>query len=428
MSRKLFARRLRIPTIAALAVLAAAVAAPAHATPAAADNVEALVAEATRQSPLVAAARSHWQAQDKVPIQLSTLPDPEISLQHFTVGSPQPFSGYETSDFYYSGFGASQEIPGPGKLALRARQAEKDADLARAQYEAAQRSVAEKVREACFNLFYFGKAAMLLNENRAELERIEQITESDYRVGRGNQQAVTEAQLQMTAILREIEMNRQETNQQQADLKAVLGREVDTADIKVGDLTPTTLQIEPARVRELADAGSPDLEMARAMAARSNDALDLAHHDYIPDFSLAYMYQKTGPHMRDYYMLTLGAKIPLYFWRKQKPAVEQAVLEKEAASQAMRAARLGADSGASREQIAIRTADRIITLYRDGLIPQSEASRAAALAGYRTGKVDFQTLMSAVIEALNLKQEYFRAIADHEIAIAKLREIIGEQS
>jgi hypothetical protein len=29
---------------------------------------------------------------------------------------------------------------------------------------------------------------------------------------------------------------------------------------------------------------------------------------------------------------------------------------------------------------------------------------------------------------LNLNQEYFRAIADHEIAIAKLKEIIGDQS
>ena len=48
--------------------------------------------------------------------------------------------------------------------------------------------------------------------------------------------------------------------------------------------------------------------------------------------------------------------------------------------------------------------------------------------GFAEGKVDFQTLLSAVIDVLNLNQEYFRAIADHEIAIAKLKEIIGDQS
>jgi cobalt-zinc-cadmium efflux system outer membrane protein len=85
-------------------------------TPTSSDRLRALVDEALARSPVVLAARSHWQAQTKVPIQASTLPDPEVSLQHFTVGSPQPFSGYENSDFYYTGFGVSQDIPGPGKL------------------------------------------------------------------------------------------------------------------------------------------------------------------------------------------------------------------------------------------------------------------------------------------------------------------------
>jgi len=395
---------------------------------ASASNVEELVAEAMRSSPLIAAARSHWSAQEKVPRQVSTLPDPELALQHFTVGSPQPFSGYETSDFYYTGFGATQEIPGPGKLGLRAQQAQREAEFARAQYEAAQRSVAEKVREACFNLFYLRKASAVLVENRAELVRVEQITETGYRVGRGNQQDVTKAQLQLTQMLREIEMNREQIDAQQAELKATIGRETDTRDIEIGEITPSAFDLDSTRIHALAAVRSPALRMAQAMASRSDDSLALARHDYIPDFSVGYMYQKTGPRTRDYYMLSLGAKIPLYFWRKQRPAVEQAVLEKQAASEQFRAARLDAASGVDRQIVAIRTAERIITLYRDGLIPQSSATRAAAYAGYSSGKVDFQTLLSAVIDVLNLNQEYFRAIADHEIAIAKLKEIIGDQS
>ncbi|HYL57372.1 MAG TPA: TolC family protein [Candidatus Acidoferrales bacterium] len=420
---------MRIRRIAVLVALASAIARPAHAaTAATADNVETLVAEAMRQSPLVAAARSHWQAQDKVPIQVSTLPDPEVSLQHFTVGSPQPFSGYETSDFYYTGFGAMQEIPGPGKLKLRGIQAGRDTDVARAQYEAAQRSVAEKVREACANLFYFGKASALLERSRIELQQIERITEDGYRAGRGSQQDVVKAQLEITAMLREIEMNREQAGEQQAGLKAILGRDTDSRDIQVADVQPAEFAVDAQHARALAAAESPALRMAQAMASRSKDSLDLAHNDYVPDFSLGYMYQKTGPHMRDYYMLTLGAKVPLYFWRKQTPAVEQAALEKEAAAEQLRAARLDTLSGVDRQIVAIRTSDRIITLYRDGLIPQSEATRAAAYASYASSKVDFQTLLSAVIDSVNLNQEYFRAVADREIAIAKLKEIIGDQS
>lgn len=51
-------------------------------------------------------ARNHWQGTTKVPRQMGTLDDPQIFVQEFTLGSPAPGSGYETSDFYYTGFGA----------------------------------------------------------------------------------------------------------------------------------------------------------------------------------------------------------------------------------------------------------------------------------------------------------------------------------
>jgi len=80
------------------------------------SNLDCLVREGIEHNPGVVAAREHWEALKRLPIQMRTLPDPQIQLQEFTVGSPKPSSGYETSDFYYTGFGASQDIPGPGKL------------------------------------------------------------------------------------------------------------------------------------------------------------------------------------------------------------------------------------------------------------------------------------------------------------------------
>ena len=92
-------------------------------------------------------------------------------MQQLTVGSPQPFSGYETSDFYYTAFGMSQDIPGPGKLGLRARQAGKEADTAHDAYLVQQRQVTEQVRENYFNLFYLRKMLDSLHETRSEVDR-----------------------------------------------------------------------------------------------------------------------------------------------------------------------------------------------------------------------------------------------------------------
>jgi len=392
-----------------------------------AARLRALVDEALARSPVVLAARSHWQAQTKVPIQASTLPDPQVSLQHFTVGSPQPFSGYESSDFYYSGVGIAQEIPGPGKLRLQKAEAERDAEFAKHRYEVAEREVEERVKEIYFELFYHRRTLEILDRNQGELQQVQQIAEARYRVGQGLQQDLIKAQLQTTEILKEHAMHHQEEDQEQLELKQLLGRDPDSRNIEIGDVEVTHLQIDASQLAELAGVGSADLAATRAMEARSEEALKLAHKGYWPDFSIGYTYEKTGPKFRDYYMLNLGAKVPLYFWRKQTPAIEQAALEAVSAHAQTRATQLQVSSNAESSLVAMRTAERIMSIYRDGLIPQAETSRASAMSAYRVGKVDFQTLLSSVLDLQNLRQEYYRSLADHEIAVAKIQQVIGDR-
>ena len=390
--------------------------------------IDALVAEAMRSNPEIAGARSHWQGTTRVPQQMGTLDDPQVFVQEFTVGSPAPGSGYETSDFYYTGFGFSQDIPGPGKLRLREQRAQKDSDYAHANLESVERRVVEKVRETGLNLFYLTRVGDLLEGTRADLQTVDQGAKEQYRTGMAQQQDVLKAQLAATTIMKDSEMNRGDIAATEASLKALLGREQDAPDIAIADASPTSFNLPEARLGDAADVGSADLKMARATLAGSKDALDLARHDYWPDFSLGYQYNKTGPGFRDYYMLTVGAKIPLYFWRKQTPAVEQAAEEKQSAESQLRAARLSAVSDLRSAAVEARSHEHIISLYRDGLIPQAESTLSSATAAYRTGKVDFQTLLSAVIDLLNLREGYYRAVADHEIAVARVKQIIGEQS
>ncbi len=390
--------------------------------------LDALISEALAHSPIIAAARTHWQALTRAPVQAATLPDPTLGLQQLTVGSPQPFSGYETSNFYYTGFGFSQDIPGPGKLRLRAQLAEKEAEAARDAYLVQEREVIEQVRETYFNLFYLRKMLDALRATQSELDRVTQTTQAQYRVAMAQQQDVLKAQLAQTGILKDLEMNQEEFQQGQASLKAVLGREPDSPDVEIGEITPTSIAMPDLRLRQLALANSPVLQQAHAIQERSQAALAIAKRDYVPDFNVGYAYQKTGPGLRDYYMLSLGVRVPLYFWRKQTPALEQAVLEKQSTSADSYSKRLSVLSDLQNQLIALRTTSRVLTLYSDGLIPQAQETLNSATAAYRVGKVDFQTLLSAVIDVLRVKQEYFRTLADHEIAIARIRQTIGEQS
>ena len=88
-----------------------------------AASLTELLDEAAHNNPDIAAAMRGWRAAAQVPSQVSTLPDPQVTVQHVAVGSPRPFAGYSNSEFAYIGFGISQDLPYPGKLSLRAEAA-----------------------------------------------------------------------------------------------------------------------------------------------------------------------------------------------------------------------------------------------------------------------------------------------------------------
>ncbi|MGH7986160.1 MAG: TolC family protein [Candidatus Binataceae bacterium] len=398
---------------------------PSPASNTAISGLDALVQEALLQNPSVIAARQRWEALMRVPIQQDTLPRPKIEFQNLAVGNAIPGNGLQTNSFAYFGYGVSQDIPFPGKLRLRAAVAQRDADAAHAAYVAEQRQVVEQVRETYFNLFYFSQTLGVLQRTREDLRGVERITQSQYEVGTAQQQDVLKAQLEITSILAETETTREEFGQAQADLKSLLGREQDSPEIPIENVKLTAFKLDRSRLHTLAMANSPEVKQARELEAKSADSLKLAREGYLPDFTIAYLYEKTGAAFPDYYMATIGVKIPLYFWRKQTPAIEQAGLEKGSAHAQTRAVKLSVLYQARNQLIAIRTTRRVARIYRQGLIPQAQATLASASAAYQVGKVDFQTLLSAEIDVLRLKQQYYRTVADHEIAVAKIQQIIG---
>src|SRR6202162_2774701 len=96
-------------------------------------SLSELIQKAEQRKPQIAASFHAWQASRNVPKQVSALPETQLSVQQFSVGSPRPFAGYSNSDFAYIGVGASQDIPYPGKRQLRAHVAEHEADSKEAQ-------------------------------------------------------------------------------------------------------------------------------------------------------------------------------------------------------------------------------------------------------------------------------------------------------
>jgi len=361
----------------------------------------------------------------QVPSQVSTLPDPQVTFQHLAVGSPRPFAGFSNSDFAYLGFGISQDLPYPGKLKLRGEAAQRDASASHERLEGVRRSTLEQLKAAYFQLAYIQHTLGILQRDDQLLLQIEKIAEARYRVGKGSQPDVLKAQLQRTKLLREVAHHAQQEGSFEAQLKKILNRPPDSADIQAEDLTETPLRYTSQELLARVRSENPDVTTGREMVRRQSLQVELARKDRYPDFSVQYMWQHTAEQFRDYYMLTVSARLPIYRRRKLNPELTQATEELNRSQHEYESHVQQAYFDVRDQFIAAETSAHLLKIYREGLIPQAMATFSAGLSGYETGRQDFETLLASFLDTLNFDEEYWRTLADHEIALARIEQLTG---
>ncbi|MGH9400955.1 MAG: TolC family protein [Terriglobia bacterium] len=412
------------PLYGAQLTLPAAISSSARSSPGA-TPLAALVTEAELNNPGILAARRSWQAAAQIPSQAATLPDPELQIQQFSVGSPRPFAGYSNSDFAYIGFGISQDLPYPGKLRLKGEMAGREAAATRDEYKSVEREMVEQLSGVYFQLAEAQQILGILDADRQLLAQIEKSAEADYRVGRGSQQGVLKAQLQETRLLRDLALERQQKATLEANIKQLLNRPADSSDIEAAKLTETPLTATMDELMTHVRTGNPAAGAQQEQVERQGLRVELAHKDFYPDFNVQYMWQHTGAPFRDYYMLSFGVKLPIHRRSKQQPELAQAAAELDSSRRQYEAQVQQLYFDVREQYLAAQTGAHVLKLYRQGLLPQATAEFQAGLAAYESHREDFETLFNSFLDVLNLNQEYWQTLANHEIAIARLEELTG---
>ena len=385
--------------------------------------LSALIEEAKKNDPAIHVAESAARAATFAAPQMSTLPDPQFTLQQFSVGSPRPFAGYTNSDFAYIGLGASQQFPYPGKLKLRGAVADRDADAVKAHVEVVLQDEIETLKTTYFHLAYLQQSLGILQQNAALLQQIEQQAEAHYSTGQGNQRDVLKAQLERTKILREISMHHQLVGEDQAVLKRILRRSQDSSDIIPEPLSATFLRYTASELLDKVKGQNPNVQEDTTMIQRSQTAVDLAQKEFRPDFEVSYMYENTDRKFRDYYMLSFSVNFP-----RRKPrqaALAQAQVNVERAQQEQDAQVQAVLAEVQKQYVTIKASEERLLIYRDGLIPQAQATIQAGLTAYESSRTDFESLFSSYMDVLNLNLEYQQTLLDHETALAHIERLSG---
>jgi len=390
----------------------------------ASESLADLQQETLLKNPEIIAAKNRYLAATKLPIQEGTLPDPTVSFTDLGVG--HPFSGLSDSDFAYLGIGVSQELPFPGKLSLRSRIADKKAQILRQEYRSTALRLLSELKSAFYEYVYQQQATQIAERYRELLRNFTDISQARYKVGQGLQQDVLRAQLEQSTIEEKLQLLEQDLQNSQANLNALLNRDVN-APLKVEeDFAPPAFAPSLQDLQQKLNLQSPEILSKLVQQEQKSLELGLARKDRYPDFAASFQWQKTGSEFPDYYMATIEARIPLYSWRKQKPAIAQATLELEASKKEIEAARKKLEGELKQAYITATTSANLVRLYNEGIVPQGRLSLQSAVSAYQVGKIDFLTMLNSATTVLNYESEYIRRIADHHKAVARIEQITGQ--
>ncbi len=376
-----------------------------------------------QNNPEIQAARSRFEAATKRPSQVGTLPEPTASYTNFGVG--HPFSRLNASDFAYQGFGVSQELPFPGKLALASEQAKREAESEQQNYRSVVLDVTARLKVAWFEWLGVQRAIDLTHKDRDLLSRFEEIARNRYTVGKGLQQDVLKAQLEVSAIEQQfaiLDEKRQRAEAEIASLLAMPGIALRAPT----DIQPSALSLSLEDLLAAA-ADSPRVRAEQKMVDASAVGINRSLKDFRPDFGVDLHWEYTGSNFPNYYVAEVQVKIPLYYARKQRYALEESYSRLTEAKQNYRSAQQQAIFQVKDQYLSIQSSERILKLYKTTLLPQAQLTVDAASAAYEVGNTDFLTLVTNLTSLITLERQYYDEAARHEEALARLESIVGKE-
>ncbi len=388
-------------------------------------SLDDLIAEGLRNSPEVLAAQARADAAGYRIPQAKSLPDPMFmfgyqneGFQTLTIGRPDNPNAMGMSSL-------SQQFYFPGKRALRGEMAVRDAESLAALYNAGKLRVVAQIKLFFYDLFLTYKTLDILKDRSELFSRIEDAAQGRYASGTGMQQEVIMAQTEKYMILEKEEMQRQRMQALQGMLNTAVGRDVASPLGRPVQPAATSFGVTLEEVIHMAKEHSPEVKSKQKMVEGAEAKVKLARKEYYPDYAVGASYFPRTMGLPDMWNLTVTINLPIYQKTKQKQAEAEAEAGLTEARRELAATELML-AGSVRESFSmVQAADRLMPLYKEGLIPKTNQDVQLAFSSYVTGRVDALTVITRIKNLLDYDLLYWNQFVEREKAIARLHAFTG---
>lgn len=386
-------------------------------------NLQDLIHEAVKNNPEIQSAQAGVDvARFKIP-QAGALPDPMVMAGYQNEGyNSYTFGDAPDAQWMFS---VSQMFPFWGKRALKGEMATRDAESLKASSKNILLKTITRVKELYFDLLLAYKTKEQIQDKTDLFARIEDAALARYTSGMAPQQEVLMAQTEKYMLLEKDEMISQKIQAAEGMLNSTLGREIQSP---LGRPQVPAYSPYPYRLEELlkmARDHSPEIQSREKMIKGAEAKVRMAEKEYYPDFTLgANLFKRSGS-FEDMWSLTAQINIPLFHEQKQKQGVLEAKSALSQGKQELLATQNMLASNLRDNYSMIKSAERLMELYKEGLIPKTIQDFQLALSGYTVGKVEAITVISRLKALLDFELLFWGQFAEREKAVARIEAIAG---
>jgi outer membrane protein TolC len=365
--------------------------------------------------------------KEEVPF-AGALDDPRLGLAILNL--PTDSFSFDEEPMTQKQISIAQKIPWFGKLDLKSQGATLKALRQKAILDAKRLELEKKIAISYYELGFITSS---LETNKRLIEIVNQllrVAETRYGTGRGLQQDVLQAQVEVSKLLDE-KITLEKRRRTLADrINELLNREHFMVVEPLTGLEFMDLQLNPEELTSMALQENPQLRVKQTEIDIVQIGIDLAKKDYWPDMDLKLAYgqrdeDRTGRSLPDFVSAQVVVNIPIWQKTRQDSKLSSTLKAREAAEKSYRNLVKSLPFQVDALITEIRDTQKNYKLFTDALLLQADQWARSSQAAYEVGSLEFNTMLDAQIRLLRFELQADKYLFDIYRKRAELEEVLG---
>ena len=278
-------------------------------------------------------------------------------------------------------------------------------------------TVRQAVADAYSDLQVANSALQNERDVYALTSRLAGLTQNQFQLGAAPEANAIRARIAVTQEEQNLTASANQVRMARAALNVLLGRMPDTPVDSAQPMAYNAV-ISPERARLLAEAmqSRPEIRSASASISAAQAAVGLEKAQYFPNLTLGRQLD-VGP-------VAVGLILPLDLG-SIKNAISKSQQDVKVQQSLLAQARLNVSQDVETGCLNLTQAQRTVTLYQQGILPQSESLLSHVTQGYALGASTILDVIDAQQTYRTTRNAYYAAIGSYNHAVDQLNRAVG---